>query len=85
MKGRLWLVDRRRELNLTTSQVAIKTGITKQHYSFLENGERGARYSFIIGVRLALALKFDIEDFYNKETEYQAKRELEKMDKKFAS
>ena len=85
MKARLWLVDRRRELNLTTSQVAIKTGITRQHYSYIENGERGNRISFATGYQLALALGFDLVEFYNLEMEYQSKLELEKIDKKMAS
>ena len=35
-----WLVEARKEKGLTQAEAATKCGISRQYYSFIENGDR---------------------------------------------
>ena len=64
-------MDLRRSRNLTIQSVSDKANITKQYYSMLENGQRGKRLAFLIGVRIARALGISADEFYELEIKYR--------------
>jgi len=64
-------MDLRRSKNLTIQSVSDKANITKQYYSMLENGQRGKRLAFLIGVRIARALDISADEFYELEIKYR--------------
>ena len=64
---RYWLMDLRRNNNMTIQSVSTKAKISKQYYSMLENGQRGKRLGFLIGVRIARSLGIGVDQFYENE------------------
>lgn len=52
----------RMERNITIRQLSKKTGISKSHLNYIENGEREPTLSMI--VRIALALGIDEKELY---------------------
>ena len=59
-------------------RLARESGISFQHYSKIESGERGNKVSFLIIGRIAEVLDIPLDDFYKMEVEYQEKVELER-------
>lgn len=57
MAKRNTLIDRRRELGLTKTQVAALVGITRQYYGMIENGLR--QPSLPIVLRISEVLRED--------------------------
>lgn len=68
---RYWLIDLRRNKNLTIQSVSTQAKISKQYYSMLENGQRGKHLGFLIGVRIARGLGISAEMFYEYEEKYR--------------
>jgi transcriptional regulator with XRE-family HTH domain len=64
-------MDLRRNNNMTIQSVSTKAKISKQYYSMLENGQRGKRLGFLIGVRIARSLGIGVDQFYENEEKYR--------------
>ena len=60
-----WLKDIRDKKGLSQASLAHMVGISQQHYSFIESGERGVRVP--IAKKIAAALGFDWQRFYEDE------------------
>ena len=68
---RYWLMDLRRNKNLTIQSVSAHAKNSKQYYSMLENGQRGKHLGFLIGVRIARGLGISADLFYDYEEKYR--------------
>jgi len=68
---RYWLIDLRRNKNLTIQSVSTQAKISKQYYSMLENGQRGKHIGFLIGVRIARGLGISADQFFEYEEKYR--------------
>ena len=68
---RMYLVNERQAKGYSMRRTAKEAGMTFQHYSKVENGERGARVSFMIMTRIAEALNIPLEKMKEYEKEYQ--------------
>lgn len=55
----------RKQSGMSSKEVAVKSGISYQHYNFIENGER--RPSVEVAKRIAGVLGFDWTRFYEDE------------------
>ncbi len=75
---RLYLSNIRQNKGLSQRKVAREAGISFQHYSMIESGERGGKVSFLIVGRIAKALDISLDDFYKLECEYQDSLDLDK-------
>ena len=64
---REWLIEKRKAIGLTQTQIASIAGISQQQLSFIESGERGA--SVPTAKKIAAALGFDWQRFYEDETD----------------
>lgn len=71
---RTYLVNRRRELNLTIEMLAELADVSPQYISLLENGKRGKKVSFSVMCRLSNALNIPIEELKDLELNYKKKR-----------
>ena len=74
---RKYLSDIRLNKGYSQRRLAREAGISFQHYSKIESGERGNKVSFLIIGRIAEVLDIPLDDFYKMELEYQEKLELE--------
>jgi putative transcriptional regulator len=59
---REWLIDLRKEKELTQSQIANQVGLSKNHYCNIENGIRTP--SGKIALKISEELEFPMEKFY---------------------
>lgn len=75
---RLYLSKIRMEKGYSQRRVAREAGISFQHYSKIENGDRGSKVSFLIIGRIAKALDIPLEKFLDMETAYQNSLDLAK-------
>lgn len=75
---RTYLVDLRLKKGFSQRRVAREAGISYQHYSKIENGDRGGKVSFLIIGRIANVLSTSLDNLYPMEKEYQDKLELNK-------
>ena len=75
---RLYLSKIRMEKGYSQRRVAREAGISFQHYSKIENGDRGSKVSFLIIGRIAKALDISLEKFLDMETAYQNSLDLAK-------
>ena len=75
---RKYLSDIRLNKGYSQRRLAREAGISFQHYSKIESGERGNKVSFLIIGRIADVLDIPLDDFYKMELEYQEKLELER-------
>lgn len=57
-----WLIEIRKSKNLTQDEVATKSGISRQYYSFIENGDRNCPVE--TAKKIADALGFDWTKFF---------------------
>lgn len=71
---RTYLVNRRRELNLTIEMLAELADVSPQYISLLENGKRGKKVSFSVMCRLSNALNIPIDVLKDLELNYMKKR-----------
>lgn len=63
-------------MNYSQRKVARIAGISYQHYSKIENGERGKNVSLMVVGRIAQALEMPLEEFYFLERIYQEEMEF---------
>ena len=80
---RKYLSDIRLNKGYSQRRLAREAGISFQHYSKIESGERGNKVSFLIIARIADVLDIPLDDFYKMELEYQEKLELERERKRY--
>lgn len=63
-------------MNYSQRKVARIAGISYQHYSKIENGERGKNVSLMVVGRIAQALEIPLEELYFFERTYQEEMEF---------
>lgn len=68
---RMYLVNARNRKGYSMRKTARIVGITFQHYSKIENGDRGERVSFMIMSRIADALEIPMDEMKKLERAYQ--------------
>ena len=68
---RMYLVNARNKKGYSMRKTARVAGITFQHYSKIENGDRGERVSFMIMSRIADALEIPMDEMKKLERAYQ--------------
>ena len=71
----MYLVDARNKKGYSMRKTARIAGIAFQHYSKIENGDRGERVSFMIMSRIADALEIPMDEMKKFEREYQKSNE----------
>lgn len=59
---RNWLIEKRKEKNLSQDEVATLCGISRQYYSFIERGERNVPVK--TAKKLADVLGFSWQKFF---------------------
>jgi len=62
---RKWLKEIREKLGLPAEEVAVKAGISRTMYYYIETGERGAKLPVTTAKKIAAALGFDWQRFYD--------------------
>ena len=67
----MYLVNARNRKGYSMRKTARIAGITFQHYSKIENGDRGERVSFMIMSRIADALEIPMDEMKKLERAYQ--------------
>ena len=67
----MYLVNARNHKGYSMRKTARIAGITFQHYSKIENGDRGERVSFMIMSRIADALEIPMDEMKKLERAYQ--------------
>lgn len=67
----MYLVNARNQKGYSMRKTARIAGITFQHYSKIENGDRGERVSFMIMSRIADALEIPMDEMKKLERAYQ--------------
>lgn len=67
----MYLVNARKQKGYSMRKTARIAGITFQHYSKIENGDRGERVSFMIMSRIADALEIPMDEMKKLERAYQ--------------
>ena len=67
MKMRKYLVERRNQLELSQQDVADLIGVSRQYYSFIENGSRQKKMDIDLLSKLADALSIPIADLIEME------------------
>ena len=72
---RMYLVNARQDKGYSMRKTARLAGMTYQHYSLVENGERGSRVSFMIMTRIAEALEMSLDTMKENEKAYQKQLE----------
>lgn len=60
----LWLKRLREAKSMSQIQVAEAAKISQQYYSFIESGERGVKLPVPTAQKIAAALGFDWQRFY---------------------
>lgn len=61
---RSWLKKIRKKCGLTAEAAAKKAGISRTMYHYIESGERGAKLPVTTAKKIAAALGFDWQRFY---------------------
>lgn len=73
---RKYLFELRMNKGFSQRKVARESGISYQHYSKIENGERGNKVSFLVIGRIARVLNVSIDQLFDLEEAYQESREF---------
>lgn len=73
---RKYLFELRMNKGFSQRKVARESGISYQHYSKIENGERGNKVSFLVIGRIARVLNVSIDQLFDLEEDYQESREF---------
>lgn len=71
---RFYLIDRRKELQMSVDELSIKLDIGRKYYYLIESGNRGKRMSLDILQGLITHLQFDAAEFIRLEKEYLKER-----------
>lgn len=79
----MYLVNARQGKGYSQRKTAREAGISYQHYSKIENGNRGRRISFMIIGRISTVLEIKLDDFYRLEKEYIERIELNNESKPY--
>lgn len=74
---RKYLYEIRMNKGFSQRKVARESGISYQHYSKLENGERGNKVSFLVVGRIARVLEVPLEQLFELEEAYQDSLEFD--------
>ena len=74
--NRYYLVEARIRLGYSQRKTAREAGVSYQHYSKIEKGDRGKKVSFIIFTDIAKVLDIPLDDLYYFEREYRNKQEF---------
>lgn len=74
--NRYYLVEARVKLGYSQRKTAREAGISYQHYSKIEKGDRGKKVSFIIFSDIAKVLDIPLDNLYYLEREYRNKEEF---------
>lgn len=61
---RTWLKKIRKDLGLSIEEAASKSGISSTMYYYVESGERGSKLPVATARKIAAALGFDWQRFY---------------------
>ena len=61
---KIWLIEIRQNLGLSTYGASKKIGISQSYYSAIENGERGNPLKVDMAKAISKALNFDWTRFY---------------------
>ena len=64
---RKWLKELREQRGLSQEAVASICGVSRQYYGFIESGERGAKLPVPTAKKIASALEFPWQKFYEDE------------------
>lgn len=64
---REWLKNFRDAAGMSQKNVAKTCGISRQYYNYIENGERGKELPVTMAKKIASALSFDWQRFYEQE------------------
>lgn len=64
MRG--WLKAIREDANMTQENVSLKSGISREYYNRIESGRRGNKLPVSTAKRIAEALNFNWQLFYEK-------------------
>lgn len=70
---RMYLVNKRRDMNMSMRKTSIASHMDFHHYSRIERGEI-ARVDFLIVARIAYALDISLDDLYQMELIYQKRK-----------
>lgn len=73
---RKYLYEIRLNKGFSQRKVARESGISYQHYSKIENGERGNKVSFLVVGRIARVLEVPLEQLFELEEAYQDSMEF---------
>ena len=68
---RMYLVNKRQQLGLSQTKVAMLSNISRQHYSRIENGDIGSNIYFRTINNIAHALAIPISLIWEEECKYQ--------------
>ena len=68
---RMYLVNKRQQLGLSQTKVAVLSNISRQHYSRIENGDIGSNIQFRTINNVAHALAIPISLIWEEECKYQ--------------
>ena len=63
----MWLKDLRLKCGMSQKTVADRSGISQQYYAFIESGDRGTKLPVPTAKKIAAALGFDWQRFYEDE------------------
>lgn len=80
---RTYLSDIRLEKGYSQRKVAREAGISYQHYSKIENGDRGNKVSFLVIGRIAEVLDISLDDLFVLEQEYQDSLEFKRDNSRY--
>lgn len=64
---RVWLKEIRKSLGLSSYKAAEMAGLSQSYYSAIENGVRGRKLTVPTAKKIAAALGFDWQRFYEDE------------------
>lgn len=76
MDLRMYLVNARQNKGYSQRRTARESGISYQHYSKIESGDRGKKVSFLTIGRIATVLGISLDDLYQLEKSYLDDLEL---------
>lgn len=68
---RKYLYEIRMNKGYSQRKVAREAGVSYQHYSKIENGERGGKVSFLVIGRIAKVLETPLDELFLLEEAYQ--------------
>lgn len=61
---RYWLQNLRKQKKINKSEMAALMGISRQHYAFIESGERQADMSLSVATKIANIFNITLDDVW---------------------